>query len=531
MKKKLISLMIATFLLLVIIITTIRIGYAVTWSTDTRLTTDLSNDWDPAITQTSDGKIWVTWYSERTGNEDIFYKISSDNGVSWSSDIQLTFDPSLDMHPSILQTKDGKIWVVWDSNRTGDYELYYKTSINNGASWSEDTRLTTDSSRDSFPSIMQTSDGNVWVFWTSGRTPTPIPTDKTYQPGQADIYYKVSSDGGQTWSPDTRLVTDYKNNYRDDLHPSAMQAQNGSIWVVWDKEAKDIYYKIYNGTGWLWEVQLTTDPRIDTVPSIMQTANGRIWVFWDSDRNIYNDLYYKVFDGSWSNDIQLTTALEDDLWPSAMQAKDLTIWVVWCSPRYPQLVYGIFYRSGMELHDVGVRNVTPYTSHKNNTLAYRGEIVYFAVEVENQGEGKETFEVKCYANSTQVGSKTVTLGSGKTYVLAFNWNTARIKPGMYVTNAIAEPVLGETHLEDNSMICGPIEVRIWGDIVGVYNGVIQPIPDRHVDIDDFGIPIGHFGCVGPAWPHPTWDPFADVNEDLVVDLDDIMIVGVHYGET
>jgi len=526
MKKKLMFTAIAAFLFLAVVMTTVQIGLSVTWSNDERLTFDPSDDWDPAIIQTSDGKIWVTWHSGRTGNYDIFYKVWS--GSSWSNDLQLTSDINLDLRPSILQSSDGKIWIVWASNRTGDLEIFYKFSSDNGASWSSDTRLTTDPSRDDYPSVMQTSDGKVWVFWTSGRNLNPETGFPT-----ADIFYKFSSDAGQTWSDDAYVPTDYKNNYREDLFPSVMQAANGSIWVVWTKEKEgqsgDLYYKTYNGTAWYWEVRLTTDPNEDNHPSIMQTANGRIWVFWDSNRapNRKGDVYYKVFDGSWSNDTQLTTAWEDDQWPSAMQTTDLTIWVVWTSPRYQQLYPDIFYMTGMELHDLAVRRITPNASHE--TYAFRGEMVYTEVEVENQGEGKETFEVKSYANSSLLGSKTISLDAGKSYVFVFQWNTTRIRAGNYALKATVAPVMGEVDTADNTLTY-TFEIRIKGDICGWYGGVLKPIPNQRVDMDDFGMVVGHWGTVSSTW-HPVWGPAADINDDGLVDLDDIMEVAIHFLET
>jgi len=515
-------------LLLAVMMVNVQVSCAVTWSTDIRLTLDPSDDWDPAITQTSDGRIWVAWYSFRTGNYDVFYKIL--DGSSWSNDVQLTFDTHYDRHPSILQTSDGKIWIIWNSDRTGNEEIFYKTSSDNGMSWSDDTQLTTDPGFDGYPSIMQASDGKVWVVWTSSRTPTPLPPDPTYQPS-ADIYYKVSSDSGQTWSEDTHLITDYKNNYWNDLYPSCMQAMNGSIWVVWTKDEHDIYYKTYNGTGWAWQVQLTFDPKIDTQPFIMQTANERIWVFWDSDRNEHdNDIYYKVFDGSWSNDTRLTTALENDSWPSAMQARDLTIWVVWTSPRYPQLVYDIFYRTGMELHDLAVLSVTPNTAHKNNALAYRGEVVYIEVGVHNDGEAKETFQVEVFINSSRIGVRTVSLDHGLYYSMSFDWNTAGARLGKYVVRANVVPVLGETDVADNSLTGDAFELRIMGDVCGIFNNVVQPIADKRVDIIDFLTVAGNFGTADPTW-HPVWGRACDLNDDYMVDLDDVMIVCVHFGET
>jgi len=63
----------------------------------------------------------------------------------------------------------------------------------------------------------------------------------------------------------------------------------------------------------------------------------------------------------------------------------------------------------------------------------------------------------------------------------------------------------------------------------VVGGSPQPSPDGRVDIWDFLTAAGHFGCSYP-WDHPTWDPIADVNRDGIIDLDDVMEIGVRFGD-
>ena len=60
----------------------------------------------------------------------------------------------------------------------------------------------------------------------------------------------------------------------------------------------------------------------------------------------------------------------------------------------------------------------------------------------------------------------------------------------------------------------------------------QPIPDHNgkIDITDFLTAVGHFGCNYP-WPHPTIDPWADVNKDRIVDIDDLMEIASRYLES
>jgi hypothetical protein len=507
----------ATFsLFIVLIIAFVPFCNAISWSLDIRLTTDISWEMAPSIIQAADGKVWVAWHSDKTGNEDIFYKTYE--GSSWSSDSQLTTDGQNDMNPSLMQAQDGRIWAVFDTDRSLlDEDIYYK--VFDGASWSADIPLVVTLLPDKNPSITQTVDGKIWVVWSSVRT------------GDPEIYYKFFD--GSSWSNETQLTTDQNH---DDEDPAIMQARNGVVWVVWSKTLKsagktgDIYYKTFDGSFWSADTQLTTDTYDDLNPTIMQSVNDRIWVTWNSNRKANNNnIFYKIFDGaSWTDDTQLTNAMEHDKTPSITQITNGSIWIVWASRRVLSQ-FDLYYRLGMELHDVAVLSVTLYASH--TSFGYRGEIIYVEVGVQNDGEAKEAIEVRCYADTTLIKSRSVSLASGEYHSMVFQWNTTGVKPGPRVISAEVMPVLGETDVADNSLTDGTVEVRIFGDIVGMYSGSLQPIPDGRVDIDDFGMTIGHYGCKkDPAWPHPAWDSVADVDENLVIDLDDIMLVGAHFGE-
>ena len=330
---------------------------AVTWSEHVeRLTTYRDFDGLPSITQTSDGRIWLVWARNIRGNYSLFYMTSSDTGASWSTEASLTTDLGINTAPAILQTVDGMIWLVWSSNRTGIYDLYCKTSSDEGLSWSDETRLTTDPSYDLSPSITQTVDGMIWLVWSSGRT------------GDYDLYYKTSSNGGLSWSTETRLTAD---PHLDKL-PSIAQTSDGRIWVFWSSDRQgdpDIFYKVYDGLSWSSDTPMGTAPTLDKDPSILQTRDGTIWVFWSSRSpkdaaTATDDLYYTCsYDNgvSWSGDTQLTTDANDDLWSSAMQTSDFKILVVWTSNRgdLPDGNWDIYCRVSLvgDINEDGIVNI------------------------------------------------------------------------------------------------------------------------------------------------------------------------------
>lgn len=208
--------------------------YGETWSNATQLTNNLIDDVSPSIVQLMNGTILVVWQSTRTGNNDIFCRKSPDGGASWSSETPITTDANEDRNPSVTQMEDGRIWVVWHSNRLGDNEVLGK--VYDGLSWSDYMRLTTNAQDDTNPSILQTIDGTLWLFWSS---PPSVNA-------RNDLYYKTLLNNGDTWSERVQFTTDPY----DDIWSSITQTNDTKIWVLWVSDRADqpwgnwdIYYR------------------------------------------------------------------------------------------------------------------------------------------------------------------------------------------------------------------------------------------------------------------------------------------------
>lgn len=329
------------------------------------------------------------------------------SAVDWSSDIQLIFVPEAwDEMPSVMQASDGTIWVVWASDREGfQNEVFYTTSSDNGVSWSDDTQLTFDTQKfDRTPSVIQAADGSIWVVWSSG-------SDKKAD----DVYYKTSLDYGVTWSE---------------------------------------------------SIQLTSDAKDDTGPSIVNIYPRRIWVVWASYRTYDFEIFYKISDE-------------------------------------------------IPIHDVAVTSVAPQV-----TSVFRDEIVPISVVVENQGTENENLEVSCYANSTLIGTQTVTLTNGTSTTLDFFWNTEDAAFGTYIISANASTVSPETvaNSADNTFVDSEVHVKLLGDVNG----------DGSVDASDL---FDLSKAYGSELGDPNWDPDCDFNWDNKVDASDLFDLSKNYGQT
>jgi len=110
--------------------------------------------------------------------------------------------------------------------------------------------------------------------------------------------------------------------------------------------------------------------------------------------------------------------------------------------------HGYFQNSATVTHDVAVTSVTPAS-----TAVISGGSVDITVDVTNEGNINEGFDVTAYANATPIGTQTVTnLGSGLTKSLTFTWDTTGVPLGTATISATASTVPGETDTADNTLV-------------------------------------------------------------------------------
>ncbi|MGB9693247.1 MAG: dockerin type I domain-containing protein, partial [Fervidobacterium sp.] len=102
--------------------------------------------------------------------------------------------------------------------------------------------------------------------------------------------------------------------------------------------------------------------------------------------------------------------------------------------------------------------------------------------------------------------------------LTFTWNTTGYAKGNYTISAYAEPVLGETNMEDNTSVGDLIIVTIPGDFSG----------DHKVGPYDFALLSIAYGS---SLDKPSrWNPNCDVNNDGKVGPFDFAVLCVYYGK-
>ncbi|HEY3251534.1 MAG TPA: T9SS type A sorting domain-containing protein [Ignavibacteria bacterium] len=315
----------------------------ISWEADIRLTINSALSAYPSVA-VSGSVVHVVWYDERDGNSEIYFKRSTNGGVSWGADIRLTNNPANSGSPSV-SVSGSAVHVVWVDYRDGaNGEIYYKRSTNGGVSWGADTRLTSNSSNSSSPSV-SVSGSVVHVVWMDTRD------------GNYEIYYKRSPDDGISWGSDTRLT----NNSATSFSPS-VSVSGQFVHAVWrdNRDGNDeIYYKrsTNGGVSWGSDLRLTINAAASWYPSV--TVSGQaVHVVWSDYRDGSNpEIYYtRSTNGGlyWGADIRLTNNSASSFNPS-VSVSGSAVHVVWQDERDGN--FEIYYKRDPTGNPVGIINI------------------------------------------------------------------------------------------------------------------------------------------------------------------------------
>ena len=116
----------------------------------------------------SKGRVWVTWQSMRAGEGDIFARYLDPVSDKWSAEISVATQAGGDWEPRLAFDEKGGAWIVYDSSRGNEFNLYLaRVDLEGGV----DTQPIAHSPRyEARASITTSADGeSLWIAAERGR--------------------------------------------------------------------------------------------------------------------------------------------------------------------------------------------------------------------------------------------------------------------------------------------------------------------------------------------------------------------------
>ncbi len=213
------------------------------WSSPVQITSTTLNDTQPSAAVGKDGTLWLVWTRINSTStttpiiKQLYFKTWK-NGV-WSAEAQLTTDSNQNYGSGVLAGKDGIVRVTWSKgSAVSNNQIYEKTY--DGTVWSSDTQIVSSSSPDDHPSIIQDRNGTLWLFW--GRLIVVSSLVQYYI-----LFGKYSYDLGKTWSSEIQLTPTPGTNVFDSYQPSAVQSTYGvkPLWIFYTSNMNQPTYDIF----------------------------------------------------------------------------------------------------------------------------------------------------------------------------------------------------------------------------------------------------------------------------------------------
>ena len=168
------------------------------WSPEKTVQDDDFNLFDPAVVGTPSGRVIVAWRVDGPEGRRIQYSTTDDGGATWVGH-PTPYDPER-VHdvdqPALAVAPSGDIWLIYRAVVEEQWGLWYQVSIDDGETWSGPERLQDGHHR---TSIAGTTDGLV-LAWQQGRWNDELGFHN------GDVYYRTSDDEGATWSDPVRYT-------------------------------------------------------------------------------------------------------------------------------------------------------------------------------------------------------------------------------------------------------------------------------------------------------------------------------------
>jgi c-di-AMP phosphodiesterase-like protein len=91
----------------------------------------------------SDNNVYVTWWTNKTGNDEVMFRASTDNGVTFGDKMNLSNTTEADSDDAQIAASGNSVYVTWwERNDTSD-EPVARVSNDNGATFGPLLRLAT----------------------------------------------------------------------------------------------------------------------------------------------------------------------------------------------------------------------------------------------------------------------------------------------------------------------------------------------------------------------------------------------------
>ena len=215
--------------------------------------------------------VYLVWTDDATGNEDIYFKRSVDNGTTFGSTENLSNNPGNSTNAQIALIGNN-VYVVWTDDTTGNGDIYFKRSVDNGTTFAEIENLSTNSTSPSTGPEVSAVGKNVYVVW------------QDMVSGSNEIFYRHSNDTGERFRVVSELSKPRSVDGELARYPRISVNAN-NVYIVWQDQVSgksEIFLRESNDGGNKFSgiKNLSRNNTGDSITPRIASSGNNVYVVW-----------------------------------------------------------------------------------------------------------------------------------------------------------------------------------------------------------------------------------------------------------
>jgi hypothetical protein len=215
--------------------------------------------------------VYLVWTDDTTGNKEIHFKRSVDNGTTFGSPENLSnnLGNSTDVRIGVFKNN---VYLVWTDDTTGNGDIYFKRSVDNGTTFAETRNLSTNNTSPSSGAQISAVGNNVYVVWQDTAS------------GKNEIFYRHSNNTGERFRGASEISNTLSVKGESALYPQ-LSVVGENVYVVWqDKVSRsnEIFLRESNDGGNKFSgiKNLSRNNTGDSIAPRIVSSGNNVFVVW-----------------------------------------------------------------------------------------------------------------------------------------------------------------------------------------------------------------------------------------------------------
>ncbi|MEO9365368.1 exo-alpha-sialidase [Candidatus Nitrosocaldus cavascurensis] len=239
-------------------------------------------DENPRLAVGDDGTLYIAWQSNVDGNYEIMLAQFKDGRLktkptNMSSNVGSSINPR-------LAVNNTNVYLAWQDNTIGNYEIMLRVSTDNGKTFNDAINISNNTGNSVDP-LLVVDGSNVYIAWRDDLS--------SIKERRNNIMLRVSNDHGKTFSDTVNI-----SKSRGDAINASMVAVNSNLYVVWQDNSSGNYEIMFrassnSGSSFSNAVNLSNNAGNSIEPSIV-ASNGSVYIAWRDDTLGRHDIMLRV---------------------------------------------------------------------------------------------------------------------------------------------------------------------------------------------------------------------------------------------